>query len=80
VSWLKASQYKNDLAAMLLITAGSYHELYEKLQRPVFYANSAIVDRFQLKAVPAVAIQKGRLIEVHEVAIGKNSQTKNSSD
>lgn len=70
VSWFKNSEYYKDYRVMLLITDGLYYELSRALERPVFYLNEAIVNRFQLRAVPSVIKQKGRLMEVSEVDIG----------
>jgi len=54
---------------MLLLTGGSYYELGKKLDRPVFYANADIIHRFQLEAVPSIVFQRGKYMEVKEVAI-----------
>lgn len=70
VSWFKNSEYYKDYRVMLLITDGPYYELSRELERPVFYLNEAIVNRFQLRAVPSVIKQEGRLMEVSEVDIG----------
>jgi conjugal transfer pilus assembly protein TraW len=67
VAWFKGSQYSKDLKAKLLITDGSYAELSNVLKRPVFYANRAIVEVFQIKAVPSVVRQNGTMMEVTEI-------------
>lgn len=69
VKWFRESEYSKDMNTMLLITDGSYHRLGEKLKRQVFYANAHIVDKFRLKAAPAVIRQKGNVLEVKEIAI-----------
>jgi len=48
----------------------------EKLKRPAFYADARIVKRFQLKAVPAVIVQKGTVMEVREYALDDKGQKK----
>jgi len=66
VEWFRKSPWFKDINAMLLLTDGGYHALGESLRRPVFYASRLIVERLQLKAVPSVAAQKGRFMEVRE--------------
>ncbi|OPZ23223.1 MAG: hypothetical protein BWZ01_03232 [Deltaproteobacteria bacterium ADurb.BinA179] len=61
---------------MLLLCGGPYTRVMEKLKRPAFYADSRIVKRFQLKAVPAVIIQKGTVMEVREYALNDKGQKK----
>lgn len=69
VEWFRKSPWFKDVNAMLLLTDGSYFPLGDSLRRPVFYANSLIVERLGLKAVPSVARQKGRYMEVREYAV-----------
>jgi conjugal transfer pilus assembly protein TraW len=75
VAWFSQSDYSKNLKTMLLLTGGSYYDLGEKLARPVFYVNADIVNRLQLEAVPSIVHQKGRYMEVKEVAVpDKKSQ------
>lgn len=69
VEWFRKSPWFKDVNAMLLLTDGSYFPLGDRLRRPVFYANSLIVEKLGLKAVPSVARQKGRYMEVREYAV-----------
>jgi conjugal transfer pilus assembly protein TraW len=69
VQWLAASDYSTRLNVMLLLTEGRYGPVAKRIKRPVFYANRKIIDRFRLKAVPSIIRQKGRLMEVTEVAL-----------
>jgi conjugal transfer pilus assembly protein TraW len=75
VDWFKASAYYKDHKVMLLITDGSFNELSEELKRPVYYAKKEIVERFKLRAVPSVVVQKNRKMEVNEIAIKKNEKS-----
>ena len=68
VEWFKVSPYAKDYRVMLLLCGGSYTRDMGKLKRPAFYADARIVKRFQLKAVPAVIVQKGTVMEVREYA------------
>jgi len=75
VAWFSRSDYSKNVKAMLLLTGGSYYDLGKKLDRPVFYATPDIVNRLQLEAVPSIVRQKGRYMEVKEVAVpDKKSQ------
>ncbi|MFZ0450126.1 MAG: hypothetical protein WAL98_12865, partial [Desulfatiglandaceae bacterium] len=65
------SDYAGGFDSMLLLTGGSYYDLGKKLKRPVFYATTDMVKRFQLGAVPSIVHQKGRYMEVREVALSK---------
>ena len=76
IEWFKASSYAKDHRVMLLLCGGSYTRVMEKLKRPAFYADARIVKRFQLKAVPAVIVQKGTVMEVREYALDDKGQKK----
>ena len=54
---------------MLLLTEGSYFKLGESLKRPLFYADRLMATKLGLKAVPSVAMRKGRMMEVREYAV-----------
>ncbi|NVN92096.1 MAG: hypothetical protein HXX11_16050 [Desulfuromonadales bacterium] len=69
VEWFRSSPWNRDLNAMLLLTEGSYYKLGDHLKRPVFYADRLMVTKLGLKAVPSVAMQKGRMMEVREYAV-----------
>ncbi|MFY9270807.1 MAG: hypothetical protein WAO55_13780 [Candidatus Manganitrophaceae bacterium] len=73
VGWFKSSQHFTDFKAILIITGGSYSELSRDLKRPVYYADVAIIDRFDLVATPAVVKQKGKNMEVQEIAVKQPS-------
>jgi conjugal transfer pilus assembly protein TraW len=66
VDWFRRSSFSKALDAVLWISGGKYRDLALKLSRPVYYANSRVVDRFKLEAVPSVIVQKGNLLEVTE--------------
>ena len=74
LAWFTASPYGRDPSVKVLITDGSYAEISKALKRPVFYASQAVVEVFRVSAVPSVVRQKGRLMEVREIAVKvKNS-------
>lgn len=69
VAWFKSSPYHQDIRTMLLLTGGSYVDLAKELKMPVFYASVRVAERFGLRAVPSVAVQKGNAMEVREYAL-----------
>jgi len=72
VDWFTASSHAGKIETLLLITDGSYYDLAQKFKRPVFYATSRIIERLQLQAVPSVARQNGKYLEVDEIALPKH--------
>ena len=72
VKWFTASDYAGALNTMLLLSDGSYYDLAEKFERPVYYASSQIIKRLQVRAVPSVIRQSGKYLEVEEIALQKN--------
>ena len=69
VKWFAASEYKGRVDVMLLLTEGRYGRLGKKLDVPLFYADSQIVERLQLAAVPSVVKQEGKEMVVREIAV-----------
>jgi conjugal transfer pilus assembly protein TraW len=69
VAWFKESEYSQRLDVTLLITEGAFGIISKQIDRTVSYANNKIIDRFQLKAVPSIIRQKGRLMEVIEIVV-----------
>ncbi|MBU0991719.1 MAG: hypothetical protein KJ737_04410 [Proteobacteria bacterium] len=67
VNWFTHSSYADSAGVILMITKGSYLELIEDLDRPVFYALKKITDRFQLEHVPSIVKQQGEYMHVKEV-------------
>lgn len=69
VAWFASSPYRNDLNVKLLLSGGSYYQLIETFQRPVFYYMQPMAIRLQLEAVPSVVEQSGRHLKVTEVGL-----------
>jgi conjugal transfer pilus assembly protein TraW len=69
VKWFAASEYDKRLDATLLLTEGNFGTVSKRIRRPLFYADRKIIERLKLKAVPSIIRQKGRLMEVTEVAL-----------
>ncbi|MBW1731929.1 MAG: hypothetical protein JRJ75_13745 [Deltaproteobacteria bacterium] len=69
VRWFTHSEYANSLNTTLLITNGSYYDLAKRLNRPVFYLMEDLAERLKIETVPSVISQKGRYMEVREIAI-----------
>ena len=81
VKWLASSEYDKRLDVSLLLTEGNFGVVSKKFSRPLFYADRKIIERLKLKAVPSVIRQKGRLMEVTEMAlpVGKAKAASRSS-
>ncbi len=69
VAWFLGSEYALDPKVFLLLTGGSYQSVMENLKRPAYYADAAFLGRLQVRSTPAVARQKGQMMEVLEIAI-----------
>jgi conjugal transfer pilus assembly protein TraW len=73
VKWFAASEYKGRVDVMLLLTEGPYRSLGKKLDVPLFYADSTIIERLRLSAVPSVVRQEGRNMIVSEFAVPRTA-------
>lgn len=69
IVWFKKSRYYNEVKSMPMIIKGDVLTIQEQLKVPVFYADKRIVKRFQLKAVPSIAYQKGGEFYVEEIPV-----------
>jgi conjugal transfer pilus assembly protein TraW len=69
VAWFRESPYFGEIATRLILTGGSWYELMERLEIPVYYADGKIVERFQIRRVPTVVRQSGELLELEEVEV-----------
>lgn len=69
VKWFAASNYRKRIDVMCLLTEGPYRSLGKKLDVPLFYADSMLIERLQLTAVPSVVRQEGKIMVVHEYAV-----------
>jgi len=69
VSWFKESPYSSNHKMKLLLSGGHAQSMIPELNRAVFYLDTEVADRFQLAAVPCVAVQRDNHIEVTEFLI-----------
>jgi conjugal transfer pilus assembly protein TraW len=76
VAWFKSSEYAKRIDVMLLITEGGYLEVSKSLNRPIFYADTRIAEKFQIHSVPAIVRQSGRMMEVTDVYIPKTAKSR----
>jgi conjugal transfer pilus assembly protein TraW len=74
VKWFKKSKFAKDIHTKLIITDGSYFDLGRELGRPVYYAIGGLIDRFQLKYVPSIVSQAGRMMEVTVIDVDKERE------
>lgn len=79
VRWFAASEYKGRIDVMLLLTEGQYGRLGKKLDVPLFYADSRIVERLRLVAVPSVVKQEGRTMVVKEIEVRRHAPAGNEA-
>jgi conjugal transfer pilus assembly protein TraW len=75
VQWLKSSEYVG--TAMILVTDGVFWDVRKELNRHVYYATNQIIDRLGVKAVPSIAYQSGRYMEIKEVDVEAKIETNN---
>ena len=73
VKWFAASEFRGRVDVMLLLTEGHYGRLEKKLDVPLFYADSQIVERLHLVAVPSVVKQEGKEMVVREIAVPRGA-------
>jgi len=66
VKWFKESPYSQNHRVKLLLSSGSAQSLITELNRAVFYLNKDIAERLQLSAVPCVAVQQDKHMQVTE--------------
>ena len=69
IKWVEDSGYAANFSARLLITDGSYRQTASRIDRHVYFAVPAIVNRLQLRSLPSVIRQKGNKMEVQEIGI-----------
>ena len=72
VRWFKSSRYYRDVSVLLLLSDGAYQRVSEELKRAVYYVPPKILERLKISALPAVASQKGRVMEVEEIAVERH--------
>lgn len=69
IQWFASSEYAHRFDVVLLITEGAFVDVTNKMQRPVYYADSRLTDKFQIRVLPSVVRQSGRVMEVTEYAV-----------
>jgi conjugal transfer pilus assembly protein TraW len=79
VKWFAASEFRSRVDVTLLLTEGNYGRLGKKLNVPLFYADSRIVERLQLSAVPTVVKQEGMEMVVREIAVPRVAPSNNKA-
>ena len=69
--WFQTSPYSKDISVMLILSDGDLAGLSESLDRPIYYLTNGLASRLNLSAVPSVVKQRGKRLEVQEIAIKK---------
>ena len=71
VGWFKDSPYGANRRALLLLSGGLAARLRDELRRPVAYLTDDLARRLQLRAVPAVVVERDNQLEIREVSLGR---------
>ncbi len=69
VKWFKDSPYSQNHRVKLLLSDGYAQELIGDINRAVFYLSKDVAKRFHLAAVPCIAVQQEKHIQVTEFLI-----------
>ena len=69
IQWFKKSNYFYDPSVFILLTDGEYSKIEKEIKRPVYFANAQIVDKFDVRSVPAVIKQAGKKMEITEIEL-----------
>jgi conjugal transfer pilus assembly protein TraW len=69
VDWFKTSPFAEDYRTRLILSGGDYYDLFEELDRPVFYLMDTVARRLHLTAVPSVIRQQDNMLQVREVML-----------
>jgi len=74
INWFKKSRYFKDPSVFIIITDGEYAKIEKELKRPVYFANSQIIEKFDVRVVPAVVKQAGKKMEINEIQVELNKK------
>ena len=74
VKWFKDSPYSSNHKMNLLLSGGYAQSLIPEFNRAVFYLDKEIAGRFHLTAVPCVAVQQEKHIQVTEFLIQEGNR------
>lgn len=67
--WFRSSPYFEDISVMIILSDGDLFKLSESLDRPLYYLTDELASRLNLSVVPSVVKQRGKHLEVREIAI-----------
>ena len=69
-----SSKLVQDPLTPILLIDGEVEDIQRVIKRPVYFADSLLLERFGIEAVPSVACQKGISLEVEEINVRKNTR------
>ncbi len=69
VKWFKTFEHREDYRTKLLLTQGGWYDIEQDLKTAVFYADEFLINKLNVKHVPAVVRQVGSVMEVREILI-----------
>ena len=69
IQWFNESPYATSFDTVLMITDGRWIDVMKSVKFRVYYALPAVIDKFQIRAVPAVVKQENDHLVVREIYI-----------
>jgi conjugal transfer pilus assembly protein TraW len=69
VAWFRKSPYLKKVDVIVLITGGDYLTLSADLGQPVYFLDTRIAEKLQLRAIPSIIRQMNRFMEVREIKV-----------
>lgn len=69
IEWFKQSEYAQDYRTKILLSQGRWFDVEQELKQAVFYAESFLIDKLNVRNVPAVVFQEGAVMTVKEIEI-----------
>ncbi len=69
IEWFEKSEYAKNFRTRLIITDGAHLDVSKRLNRPIYYLNKIIANRFHIVEVPSVVQQNGYYMEVQVIDV-----------
>jgi conjugal transfer pilus assembly protein TraW len=74
IDWFKKSKYYTDPTVFVLLSDGEYTAIEKEIKKPVYFASNQIVDKFDIRAVPSVVKQAGKMLEILEIVVDEKKK------
>lgn len=69
IRWAMRKQKEMERKSMILLSKGSFQDIFKKYKLKVYHLNDQIIARFQIRCVPCIIHQTGALVDIHEYAL-----------